>query len=140
MTSRNETELTLSARIAICAAEAAVVAFAVTVWVLLWVATPAHSEDRIPWKEPTAGPISPTGTVIDVENYHCVVKGPRSVECLNVGRVCLEKRARDEIHTSRTFGCALKDSPNHPCPLDDPAEQKRAVETGSCWPIMIGGW
>lgn len=100
---------------------------------------PVCAEDRTPWKEPSLGPLAATGTTIDIENYHCRVDNPRSMTCLNVGRACIEKRARDETRDARRFGCALESSKNYPCPPDDPKENE-IVEIGSCWPLRIGGF
>lgn len=101
---------------------------------------PVHGSEREPWKEPSLGPIAETGTTIDIENYHCKVDSPRTITCLNVGRVCIEKRARDEIRNARHFGCALESSPNYPCPPDDPKELEETRTIGSCWPLRIGGF
>lgn len=106
----------------------------------LVVTAPVYAEDRTPWKEPSLGPLAATGTTIDIENYHCRVDSPRSMTCLNVGRVCVEKRARYEIRSARRFGCALESSKNHPCPPDDPNEKSESIEIGSCWPLRIGGF
>ncbi|MDO8534230.1 MAG: hypothetical protein Q7S17_05755 [Xanthobacteraceae bacterium] len=100
----------------------------------------AEAQDRTPWQEPPIGPLSTVGTVIDIENYHCTVNTPRSMTCLNVGRVCVEKRARDEIRDARRFGCAIKSSKNYPCPPDDNDRKKDGDKIGTCHPMMIGGW
>lgn len=107
---------------------------------LMLSASPVMAADRTPWKEPAIGPISPTGTVVNIENYRCEVTGPRSMKCLNVGRVCVEKRARDEARAAKRFGCAIKGEPTYPCPLDDPAESTEGKEIGTCWPLSIGGF
>lgn len=106
------------------------------IFFLLIMMSSARADDYTHWKEPELGPISAAGTVIDVENYHCVVKGPRSIECLNVGRVCIERQKRDDEKLARRFGCAIQGEKNYPCPKDDPIEP----DVGSCWPMEIGGW
>lgn len=103
---------------------------------------PATADERTPWKEPALGPITPTGTTIDLENLHCTVLGPRTMTCLNVGRVCVEQRARNEAHTARIFGCAIKSSPNYPCPPDTLASaealEREFTEFGHCRTMYLG--
>ena len=53
-----------------------------------------------------AGTLSKLGDVIEVESYRCIVKGQRSIECTNVGRVCDQDRARQKAQDDRYFGCA----------------------------------
>lgn len=79
----------------------------------------AAAAERTPWKEPPLGPISSTGATIEVETYRCTVRGPRTIECLNVGRACVAARTRDEERMAKRFGCAIKGEPTYPCPKDD---------------------
>lgn len=59
--------------------------------------------------------ISPTGTIIEVENYKCTVMSPRHIECQNIGRVCVAYRKMLAERNEKEFGCAIINSRNYPC-------------------------
>jgi hypothetical protein len=105
--------------------------------ILLLLTSTAIAED----KEPSLGPISPNGSIIEIQDYRCEVRSPYSIICLNIGRVCRDWREREREHTKKTFGCAIKGEPTYPCPPWK-EEQKRIAETSkfSCWPMVIGGF
>ena len=89
-----------------------------------------------------AGQISTAGTSIEVENYRCTVRDSRSIECLNIGRVCEDYRAKEKARNDASFGCAGKDSPNYPCKesRDDTMKHIKETEADSmaCIPMVLG--
>lgn len=95
----------------------------------------AHAAD-----EPSLGALSPIGAVIEVENYRCVVRSERSIECLNIGRVCRQVRVEQEAHRKKTFGCAIQGEPTYPCPPAEPADElkKRVSRESGCGPLLFG--
>lgn len=114
------------------------------VTLVLFVA-PAVAEDYQHWKEPAQGPISAPGTVIETEDIRCEVKNAYTISCLNIGRACVAFRAKKDAEDARTFGCALEDSPNHPCPPWDEMQKKINDEIKSgmismCSGLMMGGF
>jgi hypothetical protein len=98
------------------------------------------ADDYNRWKEPELAPISPTGTVIAVENTQCTVTGPRSIQCLNIGRFCVAKRKADDEEGAKTFGCALENSPNHPCKPWKQLSEEETRQWAYCLPTTLGGW
>lgn len=54
-----------------------------------------------------AGEISKIGEAIEVEDYRCVVKSERSIECQNIGRVCEAANAKQKKQNDYYFGCGL---------------------------------
>lgn len=85
-----------------------------------------------------AGDISENGTSIEVETYRCTVKSSRSIECTNVGRVCMEARAKQKKQDDYYFGCALDEWKNkHPkesCPA------KPYWAPIECMPYVMGAF
>ena len=82
-----------------------------------------------------AAEISPTGTSIEVESYRCTVKGPRMIECQNIGRVCQEQLAKEKAQKDEYLGCALEEwkkaHPGKKCP--------DWIYAGSeCYPLELG--
>lgn len=98
----------------------------------------ARADEFKHWVEPPAAPISPTGTILSVENYRCIVTSARSFECLNVGRVCVEQRKRDDEKTAKTFGCAIEGEPTYPCPKYDPPSDVELRQEMACAPTAYG--
>lgn len=113
--------------------------------IMLLISTAAVAEEKTPYDEPPDGPISQVGTVIETQDIRCEVKSPLAIQCINIGRVCRAYRAERAIDYRKTFGCALEDSPNHPCPPWDErtAKIKKEIESGissMCTPLMMGGF
>jgi hypothetical protein len=106
--------------------------------ILFLLATPAAAEDWKSWVEPPLGPISPTGSSIEVENYRCKVTGPRSIECMNIGRVCVASRAEEDKKSARQFGCAIEGNKNYPCPKDEPEVKEKQQIRWACSPMSFG--
>lgn len=83
-----------------------------------------------------AGDISEKGSAIEVESYRCEVTSSRSIQCINIGRICTEARAKAKKQSDHYLGCALdewkKTHPKESCPADwyhSPME---------CSPIVFG--
>lgn len=100
----------------------------------------ASADDFQHWKEPPYAPISPTGTVMSVESIRCEVKGPRTIECLNIGRVCVDFRRKQDEDSAKRFGCASADSPNHPCPEYKTPSPEEINFSMSCTTMLLGGF
>jgi hypothetical protein len=97
------------------------------------------AQERTPWVEPPLGTLSPMGATIEVENYRCTVTSQRTIQCMNIGRVCAEFRATEEKRNAKTFGCAIEGGKNYPCPPDDPVRFKATVDgMRACWPMLYG--
>lgn len=102
-------------------------------------AAPAHAADRTPWVEPPLGPVSSTGATIETESYRCTVESPYRILCMNIGRVCIAERARQETETAKTFGCAIEGNKNYPCPPW--VEQQKSIHESmklNCTPLSMG--
>lgn len=82
--------------------------------------------------------ISPTGTSIEVQDYRCTVEGPYTIECVDIGRVCLAERARVKKQADHYLGCATDAwkaaHPKESCPNSWYAEPAR------CTPTVYGGF
>lgn len=87
-----------------------------------------------------AGEISTPGDALEVESYRCVVTSPRTISCLNIGRVCEEARAKEEEANEHYLGCGLEkwqaEHPKESCP--DMSGWHRAPT--QCLTQFIGGW
>lgn len=96
-----------------------------TIIILAALTTTAVADDYKPTIEPPLGPISPTGTVVEVESIRCAVTSPYSIECINIGRVCVAARAEENKRSARIFGCAIEGNKNYPCPKDEPQNKEK---------------
>lgn len=102
----------------------------------------AHAEmatsPTAPKKEPSRSDISPVGSAITVENMKCWTTSVRTINCLNIGRFCVEWRAKEKKHTDYYFGCALEDwQRKHPGEECDFSERKSEDIHSECWEIQI---
>lgn len=81
--------------------------------------------------------ISPIGTSIEVQDYRCTVRSPYTIECTDIGRVCLAARVWKKKQTDHYLGCATDAwgaaHPGEGCP------SQRYDEPARCTPMVFGG-
>lgn len=106
--------------------------------ILVSLASPCAAEDRTPWVEPPLGPLSAPGTKIETQDYQCSVASVYAINCINVGRACVQYRAEQEKRDARHFGCAIQGEKNYPCPTDNPPLDVNMARI--CIPMTLGGW
>jgi len=80
--------------------------------------------------------MSKVGSKLEVESWRCTATSERSIECINIGRVCEKKRNDYEAWSKTWFGCAVKGT--H-CPTDQ-EEKQHPHPPEYCTPMLFGGY